>query len=122
MIHLSHCLSAAALCSMTVGALADFNAYENSRHTLAGANKPGAVATFNSEWVGQALYLSPATPSLTITGVDAAFSLFGTSPIAAGNYRLRIRIYGGFQSAGSPVFSSLFPSRPFSRTIRPRSA
>jgi len=86
---------------------ADFNAYENSRHPLTGLNKPGVHASFGSEWIGQAINLSPASPSLQITGIDAAFYFTGTKHYNAGEVRIRVRLYDTFTPSSASVFSNL---------------
>ncbi|MBX3389134.1 MAG: hypothetical protein KF691_06725 [Phycisphaeraceae bacterium] len=87
--------------------LADFNAYENSRHTLGGSNKPGVVAPYSLKWIGQALNLSTASPSRSITGVDAGFYFEGIRQFNAGEVRLRVRVYDTFTPSSSLVFSNL---------------
>lgn len=103
----ARCSTLLMVCLPTITVLADFNAYENSRHTLGGVNKAGVVAPFASRWVGQALNLSPASPSLSITGIDAAFYFEGNRQYSAGEVRLRVRIYDTFNPVGSLVFSNL---------------
>ena len=87
-------------------ARADFNAYENSRHPLTGLNKPGVHASFGSEWIGQAINLSPASPSLHITGIDAAFYFSGGRHYNAGEVRIRVRLYDAFTPSSASVFSN----------------
>ncbi len=87
-------------------ARADFNAYENSRHPLTGLNKPGVHASFGSEWIGQAINLSPASPSLHITGIDAAFYFSGGRHYNAGEVRIRVRLYDVVTVVLHPFFAS----------------
>lgn len=96
-----------AICLPTATVLADFVAYEHSRHVLGGGNKAGVVTAFPAKWVGQALNLSPATPSLAITGIDAGLHFEGNRHYNAGEVRIRVRIYDTFIPAGPLVFSNL---------------
>lgn len=97
------------LAGSTAAASADHLAFDNYRRDLSFAVRPGAGVLASNRWVGQAINLDPASPSLTITGFDVPVSHASSSaaPISASNLRLRVRIYDTHNASGSPVFGSL---------------
>lgn len=105
-----HVAGACTLISALAGvAAADHLAFDNYRRDLSYAIRPGAGVLASNRWVGQAINLDPASPSLTITGFDVPVTHTSSSatPISASNLRLRVRIYDTHNPSGSPVFGSL---------------
>lgn len=105
----AYAVSVAFAVGLAGTAVADHLAFDNYRYDLSSAPRSGGGIVPFERWVGQAINLDPASPSLTITGLDVPIGHFNSlaAPISPSNLRLRVRIFDAHNGSDSPVFSSL---------------
>lgn len=112
-------VAVALLAGLAGAAAADHLAFDYYRRDLSFNTRPGAGILPSERWVGQAINLDPASPSLSITGFDVpvAHATSSGAPISASNLRLRVRIYDAHVASASPVFGSLLSEQTITSPI-----
>ena len=66
--------------------------------------------------VGQPIALNAGTPSLTIVGFDSAI-LAKQHSLVAGEWRVRVRFWGGYAAGSDPIFSNLLTEQTLTSTF-----
>lgn len=77
-----------------------------AQYTAYNAGSMSALLRENRVLVGQPVGLNPATPTLTIVGLDAGLSAANLG-LAQGQWRIKLRVWGGYNPSANPVFSNL---------------